>query len=189
MSISPEPRLDDTDDRLLRIAAGVLARSPSARTEDIAQALGLSRATLHRRFGRRDDLVATVRAHAEEQVWAVPSRAELERGEAGEALLRLLDALQDCAPFLAFLYDAVFEDAAAEQDPVWEETDQQILDFFARGQEAGAFRAELSPAWMSEAIYALAAAGEWSVLSGRIPRDEVARQVSELFLGGVRATT
>ena len=45
-------------------AAELLARAPRASMQDVAAAAGLHRATVHRHFPARDDLLAAVRDHA-----------------------------------------------------------------------------------------------------------------------------
>ena len=58
------------------------------------------------------------------------------------------------------------------------------LDKFRRGQAEGAFRIDLTPAWLTEALYGLLASGAWAVAEGRVARNDFTHMIAELLLGG-----
>ncbi|MEV4443746.1 TetR family transcriptional regulator, partial [Streptomyces sp. NPDC049577] len=68
----------------------------------------------------------------------------------------------------------------------WDRLDARVQALFQRGQEEGVFRIELSPAWLTEALYGLIGTGAWAVQDGRVAARDVSRMVSELLLGGAR---
>ncbi|MZG15111.1 TetR family transcriptional regulator, partial [Streptomyces sp. SID5914] len=53
-----------------------------------------------------------------------------------------------------------------------------------RGQESGEFRIDLTPVWLTEALYGLLASGAWAVAEGRVARNDFTHMIVELLLGG-----
>lgn len=172
-------------DHVLRRAAELLTRKGTATQDEIAKAAGISRATLHRHFAGRDALIRALEELGLRQLGEVADEAGLDEGRAAEALVRLIDGARPVAGFLAFLWseNQLFEGEAVNEG--WERLDARIIALFQRGQEAGEFRIDLSPAWLTEALYGLMGSAAWSVQSGKAaPRDFTA-MVTGLLLGGV----
>ncbi|MYX22734.1 TetR family transcriptional regulator, partial [Streptomyces sp. SID8380] len=48
---------------------------------------------------------------------------------------------------------------------------------------------DLSPTWLTEALYALIGSCGWCVVDGRVAAQDFPRNVSELLLGGVLRRT
>ncbi|MFD2083509.1 regulatory protein, tetR family [Actinopolymorpha cephalotaxi] len=175
-------------DQMLRSAAALLTRRSTATMDEVARAAGISRATLHRHFAGRDALVRALEELGIEECEAALDAARLDEGPAGEAVHRLVREIEPAAALLAFLYteNQLFE--GEEQNPGWVRIDERLAALFRRGQESGEFRIDLSPAWFTEALYALLAAGAWSVAAGRVAAKDFTHSVVELTLGGVRRT-
>lgn len=188
MSVEPEPTFGHLSagrrEVLLREAASVLAKSPLASMSQIAHALSLSRATLHRYVGRRENLIAILLAKADEVTLEAATRAELTGDDHHEALDRLIGELQACAPFIAMLYAIHVDVDRIPDSPAFDEADRQIMAFFERGQRAHHFAPHLTAAWLSEALYSLILAGEWSVQTGRCARHDLPSLVGGLFTHG-----
>lgn len=172
-------------EQVLRDAADLLSRRATASMDEIAKAAGISRATLHRHFPGRDALVRALGllgiAQTEERLDA----ARIEEGDPVEAVRRLITEAVPVSGFLAFLYGENQIYDVAEINEGWARIDARVAALFRRGQEAGAFRYDLTPAWLVEALYALIAASAWSVQDGRMARLDPARMVTELLLGGM----
>ncbi len=85
---------------------------------------------------------------------------------------------------IAFLYseNQLFE--GEEQNEGWARIDARLAALFRRGQESGEFRIDLSPAWLTEALYGLVASGAWAVAEGRVARNDFTHSIVELLLGG-----
>lgn len=178
----PDPRRE----AMLRDAAGFLARSPNANLVEIAAACGVSRATLHRYFPGRDALVEALLERADSFVREAATRADLTRGDHVEALRRLIAAFGDSAPFTALLYTLSKEDDDAS-DQAWTEADRMIISFFEDGQRAQVFAPNITATWMAEAFYALTAAGEWAIISGRTARRDAPTMIEHVLLRGIGA--
>lgn len=68
----------------------------------------------------------------------------------------------------------------------WNRLDARVSALFRRGQEQGEFRIDLTPAWLTEALYGLVGSGAWSVQEGRVAAKDFQYMIVELLLGGAR---
>ncbi|MGW7515489.1 TetR/AcrR family transcriptional regulator [Streptomyces sp. NPDC054796] len=173
-------------ERVLGKAAELLTRKPTASTDEIARAAGISRATLHRLFASRDTLVRALEELGIRRLTAVLDAARIEEGDPEEAVRRLVAEAEPVAGFLAFLVteNQLFE--PGELNEGWVRVDERVGALFRRGQEQGVFRIDLTTAWLTEALYALVTASAWAVQDGRVAARDSSRMATELLLGGVR---
>ncbi|MYV49544.1 TetR family transcriptional regulator [Streptomyces sp. SID2888] len=172
-------------DLVLRSAAALLTRKSTATLDEVARAAGISRATLHRHFAGRDALVRALEALGIEECEAALDAARLDEGPVREALQRFVAEIEPAAGLLAFLYteNQLFE--GEQQNEGWTRIDARAAALFRRGQESGELRIDLSPAWLTEALYGLLASGAWAVLEGRLAPKDFTYMIVELLLGGV----
>ncbi|WP_171172114.1 TetR/AcrR family transcriptional regulator [Streptomyces sp. I05A-00742] len=170
---------------VLNAAAALLARKATASMDEIARAAGISRATLHRHFAGRDALVRALEDLGIEQFERALDEARTEEGDAAEAVRRLIALSEPVAGILAFLFteNQLYENGCNEG---WNRLDTRVQRLFTRGQEEGAFRLDLSAAWLTEALYGLIGTGAWAVHDGRVAAKDHTRMVSELLLGGAQ---
>ncbi|GGX48886.1 TetR/AcrR family transcriptional regulator [Streptomyces fructofermentans] len=171
-------------EHLLRSAAALLTRKSTATMDEVAKAAGISRATLHRQFAGRDVLVRALEDLGIQECEAALDAARLDEDTAGEAVRRLVREFEDAAGLLAFLYteNQLFE--GEEQNAGWARIDARIAALFRRGQESGEFRIDLTPAWLTEALFGLCASGAWAVTEGRVAAKDFHYMIVELLLGG-----
>lgn len=171
-------------EHVLRSAAALLTRKSTATMDEVAKAAGISRATLHRQFAGRDALVRALESLGIEECEAALEAARLHDGSAQEAVRRLVKELEKAAGLLAFLYteNQLFE--GEEQNEGWARIDAAIAALFRRGQDSGEFRIDLTPAWLTEALYGLMASGAWAVTEGRVAAKDFHHMIVELLLGG-----
>ncbi|MBX7447584.1 TetR/AcrR family transcriptional regulator [Mycolicibacterium sp. 3033] len=174
-----------TREDLLRAAADYLGRRPNATQDEIASAVGVSRATLHRHFAGRSALMTALEELAIAEMSKVLAAVRLHEGPADEALRRLVTACEPISPYLALLY------SQSQEDPdtcieVWGEIDSTITELFLRGQQDGVFRPELPAAWLTETFYSLVAATDWSIRAGRVAARDGTRLITDLLLNGVK---
>ncbi|MEC4017065.1 TetR/AcrR family transcriptional regulator [Streptomyces sp. H27-D2] len=171
-------------EHVLREAAALLTRKATASMDEIAKAAGISRATLHRHFAGRETLVRALEDLCIEQLEHALDTARIEEGDAIDAVRRLIVAAEPVAGFLGFLYT---ENQLFEGDEInagWARVDARVVALFRRGQEQGQFRIELTPGWLTEALYGLIAAAAWAVHDGRVAGNDASFMVVELLLGG-----
>ena len=155
---------------------------------DVAAAAGMSRATLHRLFPSRDDLVEAIGLLAVDRIDAAFAAARLDKGTAPEALTRLVEAVLPAVHQFAFL----MSEAQIASSPTLLERDQilqlEVERMLRRGQEEGSIRYDLPVAWLAYALTGLLLGAEEASRRGAIaPRDTV-RLIVETFMRGAGAT-
>ncbi|MEB8336677.1 TetR/AcrR family transcriptional regulator [Streptomyces endophyticus] len=170
--------------QVLHSAAALLTRRSTATMDEVARAAGISRATLHRQFAGRDALVRALEELGLAECESALDRARLDEGRSADALRGLIRELEPSAPLLAFLVteNQLFE--GEQQNEGWARLDARIEALFRRGQEAGEFRIDLTPAWLTEALYGLIGSGAWAVQDGRVAAKDFQFMIVELLLGG-----
>ncbi|MFZ3469173.1 TetR/AcrR family transcriptional regulator [Streptomyces sp. 4.24] len=173
-------------DQVLRDAAALLSRKSTATMDEVARAAGIGRATLHRHFAGRDALVRALEELGIREFEVAFDHARLEEDTAVDALRRLITEAEPNAELLAFL---VTENQLFEGDQVnegWSRLDARVGALFRRGQQEGDIRIDLSPAWLTEALYSLIGACAWAVMDGRVAAKDFQYMITELLLGGAR---
>ncbi|MFZ3571675.1 TetR/AcrR family transcriptional regulator [Streptomyces sp. BH097] len=170
--------------QVLHSAAALLTRKSTATMDEVARAAGISRATLHRQFAGRDALVRALEELGIAECESALDRAGPDEGPAADALRALVRELEPAAPLLAFLVteNQLFE--GEQQHEGWARLDSRIEALFRRGQETGEFRIDLTPAWLTEALYGLIGSGAWAVQDGRVAAKDFQFMIVELLLGG-----
>ena len=173
-------------EELLSTAAEVLTRRPTSSMDDIAKAARISRATLHRHFAGREALIRALEQLGLRRLGAALDAARTDEGDAADAVRRVIAETEPLAGFLAFLVteNQLFE--PGEQHEGWTRIDERISTLFRRGQAEGTFRLDLTPAWLTEALYALITASAWAVQDGRVAARDSTHMTAELLLRGAR---
>ncbi|RUP05429.1 MAG: TetR/AcrR family transcriptional regulator [Mycobacterium sp.] len=174
-------------DRLLRGAAAFLGRRPNATQDEIAAALGISRATLHRYFAGRAALIEALEQLALAQVRQALNNARWREGPAAQALQRLVAACEPVSGYLTLLYTHSQEFDNEDLKQGWAAIDAEIRELFLRGQRDGEFRPDLTATWLTEAYYNLVAGAGWSIRSGRAAPRDFTNMITELLLRGICA--
>ena len=134
-------------------AAELLARSPRASMQEVAVAAGLHRATVHRHFPARDDLLAAVRDHA----FAIAAARMAADAEPAEPPIRALErivqgqiAIND--RYRIHRYVPMLESRREADRP---DRLSAMTSAVARAQAAGDIRDDLPPSEISIAIVGL----------------------------------
>ncbi|GAA1362569.1 TetR/AcrR family transcriptional regulator [Streptomyces beijiangensis] len=173
-------------DQVLRAAAVALTRKATSTMDEVAKAAGIGRATLHRHFAGREALVRALENLGIQEFEAALDAARLDEGPAGDALRRFIGEVEPVAGLLAFLVteNQLFE--GEEMNDGWARLDGRVSALFRRGQEQGEFRIDLTPAWLTEALYGLIGSAAWAVQDGRVAAKDFQYMIAELLLGGAR---
>lgn len=170
---------------MLRAAADFLGRRPNATQDEVAKAVGVSRATLHRHFAGRGALLTALEHLAVEQLGEALDAAHLDEGPAADALRRLVAACEPVAPYLALLYSQSQEIDPGQGPDAWVDIDARIVELFRRGRETGEFGPDLTPAWLTDAFYGLVVGAAWSIQAGRAASRDFTTMITDLVLRGI----
>jgi AcrR family transcriptional regulator len=161
---------------------------------ELASAVGVGRATLHRHFASRDALVAEMAERSVDRWEATQTAVDLvavtSSGDAAkiEATLRALLA--------AYVVDAddfgfVLTDEGANSIPALQERAEALIDrevaFIGAAQRAGVLRADLPARWIGNVIYGVLVAARESLRRGEVARRDLDALVESTFLSGVKA--
>ena len=95
-------------------AIDTLARNPGASLSEIAARAGVGRASLHRHFSSRGDLVTAITRQCMDEIDAVTDEAVGDARTAGERLSRMLEAVIPLGDRYHFLAGEAFDDATLQ---------------------------------------------------------------------------
>lgn len=177
--------MDSGQDKLYGDVAAALVSNPGASTREIAETAGVSRATLHRAFGDRDSLVESVYGWLLDRCDDVFERAGIDSGPIHPALDRLIE---DCYPLAQSYWLLTATPSLEERRGLGERVEEQDLrleKFFARGQEEGLFRPDLTPRWMAYSFGGQVMSAWYLVEDGYAGELEIPRLIREAMLGGL----
>jgi len=152
-------------------AAEVLAERPRASMQEIADVAQVHRATVHRHFAVRDDLLLAVRDHVWElclaDMRAVADDPDADPRAALEDLVRRQLRIMD--RYRIYRYVPVVDLRSETGRPTRLNT---VAGIFARAQEAGAARTDLEPAELAVVLSGLVQTFLPEIAQGRmdIPR-------------------
>lgn len=169
----------------LHTLAEALARQPAASMEQLAQAIGVSRATLHRMVSSRDELINTLEQYAYDTCSRALDTINLEQGSTVDALRRLIRELHPHAALFLFLQRHAYTRGYDRLKQNWSQQRELLVQFFRRGQDAGEFRADVSAQWLVDVTAALLQAAADAAHDERLARADVEYAVTAVLLEGV----
>lgn len=175
-------------------ALRLLNADPTASMAQIATAAGISRATLHRTFATREDLVKFLGRMSLESWRDALDAAGIDEAAADGNGDKVTDALHRlCGELIrdADEYGFVLTEPAAHRD---EElvTEAELLQnrelrFYTAAQEAGVLRADLPVPWIANAVFGLLVGLRDGLRRGDIAVRDAERLLRETLLNGVSA--
>jgi AcrR family transcriptional regulator len=174
-------------DSVAEAAARLLAVRPAASMAEVADAAGVSRATLFRRFPSRAALVEELGRRAVLAYTAAVDAARPDEGRPADALRRLLGQLARLAPGYALLalqpLDELVEEDLLELAAA---ADDRVRHLVHRGQEAGQFRVDVPAEWVLSSVTWLVVAAADGVRLGRLAAKDIERLLGTTVLDGLR---
>lgn len=177
--------LTAADEKLLKALAIAIVDHPRATFKEIAQAAGVSKATLNRFCATRDNLIEMLLNHGSVVIYRVIADADLEAAPL-DALHRLIEGHlihRELLVFLSFQWrpDTFDLDAGGCR---WLPYSETLDEFFLRGQKLGVFRIDIGAPALSEIFSSLIFGLVDAERRGRIARAGMAALIEQFFLNG-----
>ncbi|GAA2415311.1 TetR family transcriptional regulator [Streptomyces coeruleofuscus] len=139
---------------ILEAAERVLAQDAGASMEQIAEAAGLTRITVHRRFANRQALLEALAVSAKQQLVDAIEEARPDAAPALVALYRVTaNVLRVKETWRFTLSHATAHTEAATA--LWAEIDAHTVDLLTRAQREGLLAADADLDWTRQVYYAL----------------------------------
>ena len=176
------------DARLLSALALALVNQPRATLQELAKAVGVSKATLYRFSPTREQLIERLIKHGTDVLHKAIDVADLTSGAPREALRRLIAELLKQRNFVAFM-NAHWRPVASPELSLegWSEFLDKSDAFFLRGQKEGVFRIDISAAALSECMGGLFCALVDGEVYGRVAPASTAAVLESMMLDGAAA--
>ncbi len=180
-----------TRDEILASAQRHLNVDPRASMAVIASAAGVGRATLHRHFASRDDLLHELGTRSLDRWESSLDAADVGGAAAAgdpeqiaaclrDLLARFLDDSDDFGFALTDSYLTSADDLLARSDELVE----REVELYAAAQAAGVLRGDVPARWLSHAVYGLLVAAREAVRSGDVARRDLDAMVLSTFFDG-----
>ncbi|WP_166656416.1 TetR/AcrR family transcriptional regulator [Comamonas sp. JUb58] len=174
------------DDKSLASIAAALAHAPGATYQEIAKAIGVSRATLYRFCSSKDELIHLLHRHCIARLTASLHEARLDEGSPVDALTRLVEGQVVHKELHAFLMEFWSRDIETDPElgPACLAYEATLDQFFLRGQREGVFRVDIPAAALNESLGGMLIGLMEGERRGRIARASVLPIACALILEG-----
>jgi TetR/AcrR family transcriptional repressor of mexCD-oprJ operon len=171
------------NDKMMAALARALVDQPRASLQEVAAAVGVSKATLYRLCRTRGQLVERLVYHAATRITEAIEAAHLDTAPPLTALERLIANNLEHRELTTFLIHYWGQDppTAAGVEAGW---DAALDAFFLRGQQAGVFRIDLAAPALTEIFVALLLRLIDAERHGRVARAGLAGVIERAFLRG-----
>jgi TetR/AcrR family transcriptional regulator, mexCD-oprJ operon repressor len=184
MTSAPATKLDD--ERLLALLAQALVSQPRATLQELAQAVGVSKATLYRFCRTREELLDRLMSHGAQVMHRALAGASVDDGTPSDALRRVIQGLMEHRALAAFL--TFYWRPDSEKDTrwatLWNEFENTLDALILRGQREGVLRIDISAPALMETLIALVTGMVDAERRGRVARAGMAGMVETLFMRG-----
>lgn len=182
-------------EQIARAAIRRLNADPSASMAEIAEAAGISRATLHRYFANREELMSYLGRLSIDSWREVLDEAGVDEAAADGTYEKLSAALDElCHHWIRDVeeYGFALTESAAYGDPVLiadiEALHAREYDYFAAAQKAGVLRDDLPHVWIAHVAFGLLVGLREALRRGDIAVRDAERLLRESLLRGIAAS-
>ncbi|MEM7504103.1 MAG: TetR/AcrR family transcriptional regulator [Pseudomonadota bacterium] len=176
-----------TRDALMEASFELLSRNPGASLAEIAEAAGVGRATLHRYFSTRDELLRSLALTAIAEMDAAAEGATHDAETYGEALRATLEVVIPLSTRHGFLANEPISDDP-ELTREYARQDEEVRELIDGAKSEGVFDPTVSTTWIVQAYeYLLYAAWE-SVNEGEATPSQAANLAWRTLTAGLGAS-
>ena len=181
--------LTPPQERLLKALAIAIVDRPRDTFKELAEAAGVSKATLNRFCGTRENLAEMLMVYSSKTMNRVIASAGLNDSDPIEALHELIELHLAQRELLMFLIVQWRRDSLDEEaeDLRWKPYSDAMDAFFLRGQTEGFFRIDVSAPVLTELFASILFGLIDAERRGRIARCGMASLVESSFLRGAMA--
>lgn len=183
-----------TRDTVLSAAQRLLTTDPTASMAQIATAAGVGRATVHRHFASREDLLREIGLRSLDRWAEGMAIAGLAEAAASGDAARIRSCLVELVGQYvedAETFGIALTDPTVINDPALKERAEAYFDeevaLYAAAQEAGVLRSDVSARWLGHTLYGLLVAVRDALVAGDVARRDAADLVHSTFLTGAVA--
>lgn len=173
---------------LLQAVALALVDQPRASLQELAKAIGVSKATLYRFCPTRELLLQRLYDESVCQFGHATTQAQLETGSFRESFRLLVEGHMKHKELFVFLIYNWRPELLEPNNPqsAWLEIQRKIDNFFLRGQKEGLLRVDISATAMSEMFMGMLLSLVDAERMGRVARADVVSNLEALFFDGAK---
>ena len=170
------------DDELIKRVAVAMSENPRSTFKELAEVSGISKATLHRFCGTRENLEAILLERAETAVVAIIKTAEKDHKDYIIGLKDLIAAHFKEYEIFRWLFSQQYSSSEERCVPYF----TAIESFFLRGQKQGAFRIDFSVSFLSNIFMSSICGLIDAERRGRVARVGITDAVEDFLLEGIQ---
>jgi len=174
--------MKEEDGEFLASLAGALVQHPRATLKELAQAIGVSKATLYRFCKTREELIQRLAEHGVGALNAAIEEADLRATAISKGLRNLLENLFEHRELTSFLM-IYWKDLHVSQD-VEDGWTVSLDEYFLRGQQQGIYRIDISAIELTEIFISLVLGMVDAEQRGRVARAGLVLLTEKAFLSG-----
>lgn len=172
--------MNKNNDELLKNLAIAMVANPRSTIKELADAVKISKATLHRFCGTRDNLDKMLYAKATEVFEEIIVEAQKEFNSYEDGLKELISVHLKNQEFIRFFCGVQMSINGDARNPYME----AITSFFLRGQKNGDFKIELSTSFLSDMFVTLICGVIDAVRYGQVAPTGIEDELEKFFLYG-----
>jgi TetR/AcrR family transcriptional repressor of mexCD-oprJ operon len=172
--------LTTNENQLLKLLAVAMSEKPRSTIKELAEAVGISKATLHRLCGTRENLEMLLLEKANEALESIVKISESNLEDYKEGLKLLINVHYENKELLSFICGV----QCCMDEEYWNTYLKAIDSFFLKGQKQGVFKIDFSVAVLSEIFVAAISGIIDAERRGRVASSGIADSFEEFFLHG-----